>query len=107
MRVILDECLPKRLAREIPGHNVLTSPMAGWSGIKNGELLRRISGNFDVFITIDGNLTHQNSVISLPFAVVVLRAPSNKIEELRPLIPEILTALSFTKPGQISRVPNL
>lgn len=55
MRIILDECLPKRLAREIPGHDVTTVPAAGWSGIVNGELLRRISGNYDAFITIDGN----------------------------------------------------
>ena len=57
MRVILDECLPKRLARELPGHDVTTAPAAGWADVVNGELLRRISGDYDAFVTIDGNLS--------------------------------------------------
>ena len=104
MRVILDECLPKRLTRELPGHDAVTVPMAGWAGIQNGDLLRRISVNFEAFVTIDGNLAHQQDTGKLPFGVIVLCAPSNKIEDLRPLIPEILQALQSLKPGQVIRV---
>lgn len=104
MRVILDECLPKRLTRELPGHDAVTVPMAGWAGIQNGDLLRRISENFQAFITIDGNLAHQQNTGKLPFGVIVLGAPSNKIEDIRPLIPEILQTLRALEPGQVIRV---
>jgi len=104
MRVVLDECLPKRLARELPGHEVTTVPAAGFAGLVNGKLLRRIAGNYEVFVTIDGNLTAQQNMKGLSFAVIVLRARSNKIEDIRPLIPQILEALASTKPGQISVV---
>ena len=53
MRVILDECLPRRLGLELPGHLVSTVPLAGWAGISNGKLLARIAGNYDAFVTID------------------------------------------------------
>jgi hypothetical protein len=104
MRLILDECLPKRLTRELPGHDPVTVPMAGWAGIQNGDLLSRISGKFEGFITIDGNLAHQQNMSKLPFGVVVLAAPSNKIEDIRPLIPKILNTLQTLKPGQVVRV---
>jgi len=104
MRIILDECLPKRLVRELPGHESVTVPMAGWAGILNGDLLSRIAGQFDAFITIDGNLAHQQNTGKLPFGIVVLEAPSNKIEDIRPLIPEILEALKTLRPGQVNRV---
>jgi hypothetical protein len=56
MRVILDECLPRRLGLELSGHLVSTVPLAGWAGISNGKLLARINGNYDAFITVDKNL---------------------------------------------------
>jgi len=104
MRLILDECLPKRLTRELPGYEAVTVPMAGLAGLQNGDLLRRISGKFEGFITIDGNLAHQQNTGQLPFGVVVLAAPSNKIEDIRPLIPQILKTLQTLKPGQVVRV---
>ncbi len=104
MRLILDECLPRRLIRELPGHDPVTVPMAGWAGIQNGDLLSRISGKFEGFITIDGNLAHQQNTSKLPLGVVVLAAPSNKIEDIRPLIPKILNTLQTLKPGQVVRV---
>ena len=104
MKVVLDECLPKRLARELPGHEVTTVPAAGFAGLVNGKLLRRIAGNYEVFVTIDGNLTAQQNMKGLSFAVIVLRARSNKIEDIRPLIPQILEALSVAKPGHVAVV---
>ena len=70
----------------------------------NGKLLRRIAGNYEVFVTIDGNLTAQQNMKGLSFAVIVLRARSNKIEDIRPLIPQILEALSVAEPGQVAVV---
>jgi hypothetical protein len=72
MRVLLDECLPARLRRNLPGHDVQTVPQAGWASIKNGKLLRLIadSGKFDVFLTVDKNLPHEQKIEGLPFAVV-------------------------------------
>jgi predicted nuclease of predicted toxin-antitoxin system len=104
MRVVLDECLPKRLASELPGHEVTTVPAAGFAGLVNGILLQRISGNYEVFVTIDGNLTAQQNMKGLSFAVIVLRARSNKIEDIRPLIPQILEILSVAEPGQVAVV---
>ena len=101
MRVVLDECLPKRLTRELPGHEARTVQQMGWSGISNGELLTLIRGQFDAFITVDSNLAYQQDLQNLPVAVVVLRAPSNKIEDLRPLLPRLLAILAVLKPGDL------
>lgn len=64
-------------------------------------MLQRISGNYEVFVTIDGNLTAQQNMKGLSFAVIVLRARSNKIEDIRPLIPQIFEVLSVVEPGQV------
>ena len=101
MRVILDECLPRRLGLELSGHLVSTVPQAGWAGIANGKLLACIHGNYDAFVTIDKNLSAQQKTAGLSFGVVVLRAPSNKLEDVKPLVPQILAALSSLKPGQV------
>ncbi len=101
MRVILDECLPRRLGLELSGHLVSTVPRAGWAGIANGKLLACIQGNYDAFVTIDKNLSAQQKTAGLSFGVVVLRAPSNKLEDVKPLVPQILTALSSLQPGQV------
>jgi hypothetical protein len=101
MRVVLDECLPKRLTRELPGHEARTVQQMGWSGISNGKLLFLIRCQFDAFITVDSNLAYQQNLSTLPVAVVVLRAPSNKIEDLRPLLPILLATLAVIKPGEL------
>jgi hypothetical protein len=105
MRVILDECLPRRLGREIAGHLVSTVPQSGWAGIANGALLARIQDMFDAFITIDQNLPAQQNIAALSFGVIVLRASSNTLHDLKPLIPQILTALATLQPGQVILVP--
>ncbi len=103
MRILLDECLPKDLARELPGHTVKTVPQAGWDSISNGKLLRRIaeSGKFDVFLTRDKNLPHQNKIRERPFAIVVLRAKSNRMIHVFPFAPEILRRLAEFQPGHV------
>ena len=93
MRILLDESLPRSLREELPGHSVRTVAEAGWSAVENGELLRIAAGQFDVFLTADQNIQFQQNLSALPLAVVVLAAPTNRIEDLRPLIPELLSRL--------------
>lgn len=107
MRVILDECLPRRLGLELTGHLVVTVQQEGWAGISNGKLLIRIQGNYDAFITVDKNLPAQQQMTGLSFGVVVLRAPSNKLEDLRPLIPQIIVTLDSLRPGQVVPLPKV
>jgi predicted nuclease of predicted toxin-antitoxin system len=104
MRVLLDECLPRRLKAHLAGHQVITVPEAGWAGKKNGELLHAASGLVDAFITIDSNLAYQQHLADLPFAVVVLSARSNRLADVLPLIPQVLVALAAAQAGHVVRV---
>lgn len=104
MRVLLDESLPRGLGKELTGHAVRTVRQAGWAGLANGNLLRRAAGQFDVLVTGDRNLEFQQDRADLPIPVVVLIAMSNRIESLRPLVPELLNALERIQPGQILNV---
>lgn len=104
MRLLLDECVDRRLAHDITGHEVSTVVSLGWAGIRNGELLRRAAGHCDVFVTVDRNLAFQQRIDGLPFAVVVLRARSNRLADLRPLVPLFLVTLSTLQPGQVTWV---
>jgi hypothetical protein len=99
--VLLDECLPRRLGLELTGHLVSTVAQAGWAGTSNGKLLELIAGQYDAFLTVDKNLPAQQKTAALPFGVVVLRAPSNQLADLRPFVAQILSALSSLKPGMV------
>ena len=72
MRILLDESLPNELRNEIPGHLTSSVSEVGWSSLKNGELLRRASKTFDVFVTADQNLQYQQNLKKLPIPVIVL-----------------------------------
>jgi hypothetical protein len=87
MRVLLDECLPKKLKRDVQADVVKTVPEMGWAGTKNGALLHLVEREFDVFLTNDQNLEHQQNLKRFDLAVVVLVALTNDIEDLRPLMP--------------------
>lgn len=101
MKVFLDECVPRGLGKELTGHEARTVPQMGWGGITNGKLLALARGKFDVLVTIDSNLPYQQNLASLPVSVVVLRARSNKLARLLPLVPALLTALVAVKPGEL------
>ena len=94
MRVLLDECVDSRLAREITGHLVSTARDMQWVGLKNGELLSHVSQQFDVFVTVDRNLAFQQNLGIYQIAVVILRAPTNRLADVRPLVPELLRLLN-------------
>jgi len=101
MILLLDECLPVRLGRLLNGHDVRTVRQMNWLGLSNGKLLAAADPHIDAFITVDKNLVHQQTLIGLRVAVIVLRARSNKIEDLSALVESILDALGGIKPGQI------
>jgi hypothetical protein len=86
VKVLVDECVDWRLARDIIGHEVKTARQMGWSTIKNGELLALAVKEFDVFVTVDRNLSFQQNLPAFEIAVIVLRAASNRLADLRPLV---------------------
>jgi len=104
VRVLLDECIDRRLAAHVAGHEVTTVPQAGWAGRKNGELLALAAASFDAFVTVDRNLSFQQHIPRFSIAVIVLRAPSNRLVDLRPLIPRLLEVLSTVRPGALTWV---
>jgi Domain of unknown function (DUF5615) len=104
MRILLDENFPYDFSGEIKTHDVLSVHSLGWTGTKNGELLRRAVGICDVFVTLDRNLEFQQNIKSLSIAVIVLRARSNRMVDLLPLIPALLDALRVAKIGEAMHV---
>ena len=99
MRIFLDECVDWRLSRDLIGHQVLTARQMGWASIENGELLTLASQQSDVFITVDRNLSFQQNLAGVSIAVVVLRSPTNRLADLRRLVPELLKAIASARPG--------
>ena len=104
MRILLDECVPRRFRRELPGHEVRTVPEMGWASFKNGDLLAAASGKFDVLVTTDQRLSYQHNGSIFAIAVVVLEARRNKLEFLLPLAPELRKVLEAVKLGEVRRV---
>ncbi len=85
MRVLLDECLPRRLVAEFEGLEVITVPEAGWSGKSNGELLDLAAGDFDVLVTIDRGMQFQQNIAGRQLAILAFAAVSNRVDDLRPI----------------------
>ncbi|HTQ39567.1 MAG TPA: DUF5615 family PIN-like protein [Pirellulales bacterium] len=105
MRVLLDECVPRRLAVHLVGHEVHTVPEMGWTGKKNGELLELMSNQgMEIFLTTDQNLRYQQNLQTAGVAIVVLAAVSNRLADLIPLVPATLNALTTIKPGEILEI---
>jgi uncharacterized protein DUF5615 len=104
MRVLLDESLPRPLGSLLVGHAVRTVGQAGWASLKNGILLRLAAADFDGLITADQNLQFQQNLNTLPLAVVVLVADSNRLESVEPLVPKILETLAVLEPRKLVRV---
>ena len=105
MRVLLDENMPRTLKREFGlEHEVTTVQEHGWSGVLNGELLRLADAEFDAFVTLDRGIEYQQDLSGLSVRIVVVRAFSNKLEELAPLVPSIQVALARLIPGALAHV---
>lgn len=103
MRILLDECVPRLLKYDIADHEVATVTEMGWSGINNGKLLDTAEGRFDVLLTVDRGIEHQQNFQDRQIALVVLDAP-NKLRALRELIPALLEALGSVEPGEVTHV---
>jgi hypothetical protein len=94
----------RRFAKEFVGYEVKTVPQMGWAGVKNGQLLALAEAEFDVFITVDRNLSFQQNLSQFNIAVIVLQAPSNRLADLKPLAPKVLAILATAAKGQATVV---
>lgn len=102
MLVLIDESLPKRIRREMPGFQLLTVPQKGWSKTKNGALLRLAeSAGFDAFLTADQSLQYQQNLSASRLRIIVFAAPSNRMEHIGPLLPQAIDALLEMAPGHL------
>src|ERR1700730_3712037 len=91
----------RRLARDIVGHDVKTARQMGWTTIKNGELLALAGRQFEVFVTVDRNLSFQQNLVSHPILIIVLCAKTNRLSDLKPLVPKLVSAIELAKPGVV------
>jgi hypothetical protein len=105
VRVLLDEQLPRQLAPYLVGHEARTVQQQGWAGLKNGDLLKAAeAAGFQVYITADQQLPHQQNVASTTLFVIVVAATSNAIEDLVPAVPDTLVAMAEPRAGQVLRI---
>ena len=104
MKILLDECVDRRFAGELAGYEVTATYQKGWTGIENGELLRLASEEFDIFLTVDRNLSFQQPIPNFDIAVVVMRAQNNRLSELKLLVPHLLEILPEVKAGEVTWV---
>ena len=104
MRVLLDECVPARLGPLLAKHSVTTVQRRGWAGIKNGELLTLAEKEFDVFVTVDRKISIQQDLTKFKIAVLLIRARTNRLEDIRSLAPELLETLDRAKKGALATV---
>ena len=105
MRLLLDECVPRPLKRDLSGHDVWHVVDMGWSSKRNGELLRLLAGErFNALLTVDQNLEFQQNLQASGVGVIVVLAKTNRIQELRPLVPQILDAIQQLVPGEVIHI---
>jgi predicted nuclease of predicted toxin-antitoxin system len=104
MKILLDECIDRRLTREFVGYEIKTVPQMGWAGIKDLELLVLAAAEFDVFVTADRNLLFQQNLSPFDLSLIVLKAQSNRLADLKPLVPKVLEILDTAPKGQATLV---
>lgn len=105
MRILIDECLNWRLGRALTGHYAVSAQKMGWSGVRNGQLLKlAVDNGFDVFLTGDRNLSYQQNTTQFQIAIIVLEAEGIQLHQTLRLVPKILEQLPSLQPGQVVRV---
>ncbi len=104
MRNLLDESVPTHLGRLLIGHDVKSVQRHGWGGIKNGKLLALAATEFDVLLTADKGIEYQQNLATLPVAVLIVLANSNRLEDMSRVVPNILVALTNLPPRTVQRV---
>jgi hypothetical protein len=103
VKILLDECVPRYLKRALSGHEVVTVPEAGWSSRENGELLGLAETRFQVFLTSDQNLRHQQNLSGRTIAIVELL--TNTLLIVQALVPDIIAVLDRIQPGDYILTP--
>ena len=106
MRVLLDECVNPRVIEAFPNHEIQTVKSMGWAGIANGKLMALAQQSFDVFVTVDQNLEHQQNLPRLTLGLIVVAVPDNNIKYFRPIFPQLLQAAESVRPGQVIRITS-
>ncbi|MFT3906618.1 MAG: hypothetical protein QM718_09970 [Steroidobacteraceae bacterium] len=104
MKVLLDECVDARFAPHVTGFDTQAVLGKGWSGISNGKLLALAQAEFDVFVTVDKNLSFQQHLPKFSIAVILIHYKSNRVQDLLSLLPELIDAIPKTLKGQVSHV---
>ena len=104
MRILLDACVPKGLGKHLTDLESRHAPEMGWGDLDNGDLLDAMSGRFDILVTVDKGIPQQQRVDGRPLGVVVLRAKTNRLQDLLPLVPKLLAALPKIRPGTILEI---
>ena len=106
-RVLIDEHLPHRLRPQLADFDAWTVARAGWAGIKNGELLKLAEQSFDVFLTADQNIPHQQNLYALRLGFVVVRAGGTQYRDLEPHLDAIRAAIGSVGVGEVIHVPPI
>ena len=104
MRILIDECLPRKVKFSLTGHECVTVREAGLSGRENGELLHLAERKFDVLLTVDKGIRYQQNLSGRSIAVLLIRAKSNDIDDILPHVPACLKALESMKHGDVVTV---
>lgn len=103
-RVLFDEDVPKQLRRDLREFEIRTVQEESWTSIKNGDLLRRASGSFDVLVTADRRLQHQQNIAQFAIGVVVLATGDVRLPSLRSRLDQVREAIMNVEPGVIRLV---
>lgn len=108
MRVHIDECIPRKIKFDLSahGHECRTVQESGLAGKRNGELISLAEGSFEVFVTLDKNLRYQQNLVGRRIAVLIIRARSNRVADIRPHLPASLAAITTIKSGQIIEISD-
>ena len=106
MKLLLDECIDQRFAVELTWHEVKAVPQMGWAAKKNGELLKLAESEFDVFLTVDRNLAFQQNLSHFNISVLVLHVASNRLADLKPLVPRILSVIPTLTKGRVETISS-
>jgi predicted nuclease of predicted toxin-antitoxin system len=105
MKLLLDENLPHRLRPLLVGHEVYTVTYMKWNGVENGDLLARAAKEgFEAIVTKDNGMPYEQNYMALPCALIVLRARSNALDDIKPLVSQILASLQSLTPRSIVRI---
>jgi predicted nuclease of predicted toxin-antitoxin system len=104
VNLLLDECVPARFGRSLAEHSVTTVQRHGWAGIKNGALLALAEKEFEAFITVDRKISDEQDLRKFKIPVILIRARTNRLEDIRPLAVELLEKLPRAAAGELTIV---